>query len=305
MRPVAVIALLCAAMVIAGCSFGAKQDARQQSALELELAGEMVSVPGGTFRMGDLSGAGDYDELPVRNVTVPAFRLGKHEVTFAQWDACVADGSCTDFRTNFSIYTNIRPLQFSETVHEFFDEDMVVDCGCNRNEIEDMGCDPRSCPVVNVSWNEVRSFIGWLNRKTGGNYRLPTEAEWEYTARAGSTTEYSWGNDIVRSSRANCIAHVCDDWGYHPAPAGSFPANPWGLHDMHGNVGEWVQDCKDYGYEGAPTDGGAWTSGDCNWRVIRGGSWGSLAEKLRSAARLASKRSDRDKYTGFRLAQDE
>ncbi len=268
MRPVAVIALLCAAMVIAGCSFGAKQDARQQAALELELAGETVSIPAGTFRMGDLSGAGDYDELPVRNVTVPAFRLGKHEVTFDQWDTCVMDGDCNDY----------SPGDY------------------------DWGRGNR--PVINVSWHDIQSFIHWLNARTDGNYRLPTEAEWEYAARAGTTTDYSWGDDLG-SNRANCDGCGSQWDDDRTAPVGSFPANPWGLHDMHGNVWEWVQDCWNDSYEGAPTDGSAWTDGYYSRRVIRGGSWHDSAWYLRSAYRSWFDRTLRYFNLGFRLAQDE
>ncbi|MCY4211603.1 MAG: SUMF1/EgtB/PvdO family nonheme iron enzyme [Gammaproteobacteria bacterium] len=204
--------------------------------LAQKLTGEMVSIPAGTFRMGDLSGAGDNDELPVHSVTVLAFKLSKYEVTFDQWDTCVMDGGCNDYSP----------------------------------DDEDWGRGNR--PVINVSWDDVQSFIDWLNARTGGNYRLPTEAEWEYAARAGTTTEYSWGDDIG-SNRANCDNDDCGDSYDYTAPVGSFPANPWGLHDMHGNVWEWVQDCSNNNYEGAPTDGNAWTSGDCSLRVIRGGSW--------------------------------
>ncbi|MDE0156633.1 MAG: formylglycine-generating enzyme family protein, partial [Gammaproteobacteria bacterium] len=129
-------------------------------------------------------------------------------------------------------------------------------------------------------------------------------AEWEYAARAGSTTEYSWGNDIG-SNRANCDNDYCgDSWDY-TAPVGSFPANPWGLHDMHGNVWEWAQDCWNDSYEGAPTDGSAWTSGNCGRRVVRGGAWNFFARYLRSAYRIWDARTLRNGDNGFRLAQDE
>ena len=265
MKSVKLVYLLCCTIVIANCGFGMKQDISQQMALEQELAGEMVSIPSGMFRMGDLSGEGYDDEKPVHTVTVPAFKLGKYEVTFAQWDICVADGGCNDY----SPYEDLRG---------------------NR-------------PVNWVSWDNVQSFIDWLNRKTGGNYRLPTEAEWEYAARAGSVTKYSWGNDIG-SNRANCGGDSCGDSWEYTAPAGSFPANPWGLHDMHGNVWEWTEDCWNYDYEGAPTDGSARTSGDCSVRVMRGGSWEHSAWYLRSARHGGFARSGGNSDLGFRLAHD-
>ena len=246
----------------------AEEAARSQTALEQELAGEMVSIPAGTFRMGDLSGEGDDDEQPVRSVTVPAFRLGKHEVTFAQWDACVADG------------------------------------GCNGYTPDDNGWGRGNRPVIGVSWEDAWSFADWLYEKTGEEYRLPTEAEWEYAARAGTTTEYSWGNDIG-DNLANCAECGNRYGGRKTAPVGSFPANPWGLHDVHGNVSEWVQDCWNQDYEGAPTVGSAWTSGDCGRRVFRDGAWSNTARYLRAASRIRGDRSFRNFGIGFRLAQDE
>ena len=232
-----------------------------------QYAGELVAVPAGSFRMGDLSGEGNPHEKPVHSVRVPAFKLGKYEVTFAQWDACVADGGCGGYRPG------------------------------------DEGWGRGNRPVINVSWDDIQSFIQWLNGRTGGNYRLPSEAEWEYAVRAGSTTKYSWG-DSIGSNRANC--NRCGSrWDYQQtAPVGSFSANAWGLHDMHGNVSEWVEDCGNGNYAGAPSDGCAWTSGDCSRRVIRGGSWGSLPWFLRAAGRSRGSRSDRYGGQGFRLVQD-
>ncbi len=249
-----------------GLSDGERLLAEAQVAA-LAKAIEMVSIPGGTFRMGDLSGEGYSNEQPVRRVTVPAFRLGKYEVTFAQWDACVADGGCNGY----------TPL---------------------------VGWGRGNRPVGNVSWNDAQSFIDWLNGKTGGNYRLPTEAEWEYAARAGTTTKYSWGDDIG-SNRANCDDDVCGDSYEYSAPVGSFPANPWGLHDMHGNVWEWVQDCYNDSYKGAPTDGSAWMSGNCGERVLRGSSWFGDARFLHSAFRFKGAAASQFHFDiGFRLAQD-
>ena len=240
----------------------------RQTAIEREYAGEMVDIPGGTFRMGDLSGEGEDDQRPVHSVTVPAFRMGKYELTFAQWDACVEDGGCGGYRP------------------------------------DDEGWGRSNRPVINVSWDDAQSFIDWLNDKAGGNYRLPTEAEWEYAARAGSTTKYSWGNTIG-SNRANCDgcgSRWDDD---RTASVGSFPSNAWGLHDMHGNVREWVQDCTNDSYVGAPKDGIVWMNGDCSQRVVRGGSWYTTPEFLRSADRYRNSRIDRHGNRGFRLAQDE
>ena len=249
------------------------EQSRMESAGEVaqksrQYAGEMISIPAGNFRMGDLSGKFFSRESPVHIVTVPAFRLGKHEVKFAQWDACVADG------------------------------------GCNGYSPDDRGFGRGDWPVIDVSWDDVQSFIDWLNEKTGGNYRLPTEAEWEYAARAGTATKYSWGNDIG-SNRANCDDNCGDSWDF-TAPIGSFPANPWGLHDMHGNVWEWVQDCWNDDYDGAPTDSSAWKSGDCELRVVRGGSWDSRPIDLRSSYRGKSGSAWGGAGAfGFRLAQDD
>ena len=249
---------------------------------ESTLVGEMVSIPGGSFHMGDLSGDSEsMNELPVHEVTIQPFRLGKYEVTFAQWGACVADGSCGGYRPH------------------------------------DEGWGRGNRPVINVSWNDAQSYIDWLNSRTSGGYRLPSEAEWEYAARAGSKTKYSWGNDIGRN-RANCMYRPIhepgcyDHWDY-TAPVGSFAANAWGLHDMHGNVEEWVQDCWHVNYQGAPNDGSAWVSG-CNLidynhstslRVLRGGFWIGYARHLRSAYRGSGYyRSNRTPKGGFRLAQN-
>ena len=246
-----------------------------------EAAGEMVSIPGGSFRMGALNGGFSFMfakpyALPVHAVNVAPFRLGKYEVTFDQWDACVADGGCGGYRPN------------------------------------DRGWGRGNRPVINVSWNDAQAFIDWLNKRAGGNYRLPTEAEWEYAARAGSTTKYSWGNAIGHN-RANCDGCGSQWDGKQTAPVSSFGANEWGLHDMHGNVWEWVQDCWNENYMGAPSDGSAWTSGDCGQRVFRGGSWVEIAygpTYLRSAYRSGFTgsgltRSTRGGAIGFRLAQDQ
>jgi formylglycine-generating enzyme required for sulfatase activity len=156
----------------------------------------------------------------------------------------------------------------------------------------------RGCrPVVDVSWEDTAGYLEWLRGETGQPYRLLTEAEWEYAVRAGTTTRYWWGEEITPRD-ANYGDNVCKT-----SEAGSYPPNPWGLYDMLGNVWEWVQDCWYEGYEGAPGDGSAWTSGDCSRRVVRGGSWHFDPWFLRSAFRIwyiADLRSD---GTGFRVAR--
>ncbi|WP_231849028.1 formylglycine-generating enzyme family protein [Paramagnetospirillum magneticum] len=157
-------------------------------------------------------------------------------------------------------------------------------------------------PVERVSWNDVHVFIGKLNAKTGKRYRLPSEAEWEYAARAGTTTVYSWGDHIGKGN-ANC-----DDCGSQwdnreTAPVGSFRPNRFGLYDMQGNVWEWVQDCEHDNYSGAPGNGSAWAgSTSCN-RVVRGGSWADDPRLLRSALRSDLAPDFRDYDLGFRLAR--
>ena len=271
------IILILVLAAVSGCS-QVKQDGIPGVDVRV-LAGEMVLIPGGAFRMGDLSGEGDYDERPVHSVTVPAFKLGKFEVTFTQWDACVADG------------------------------------GCGGYTPDDEGWGRGNRPVIHVSWDDIQSFIAWLNARTGGNFRLPTEAEWEYAARAGSTTKFYFGNSESQLCRyANHADSSTDfDWrnetcsdgvGKRTAEVGRYQPNSFGLYDLHGNVWEWVQDCWNNSYAGAPTDGSAWTSGDCGLRVFRGGSWSNTPRHLRSANRTGFTRSYRDGDIGFRLAQD-
>ena len=250
-------------------SISAEWAGRLAAEAKNQLADEMVRIPGGTFRMG---GEGLYEEghdyaRPVHRVTVPSFLLGKHEVTFAQWDACVATGGCGGYKPH------------------------------------DEGWGRGGRPVINVSWEDAQLFIDWLNANTdGGGFRLPSEAEWEYAARAGTETAYSWGNEIG-TNRANC-------WGCggrwddrQTAPVGWFAANAFGVHDMHGNVWEWVEDCWNEGYAGAPSNGNAWRRGDCGLRVVRGGSLANRPEYLHSAYRERSPTGSRFGGIGFRVAR--
>jgi formylglycine-generating enzyme required for sulfatase activity len=200
---------------------------------------EMVVVPAGEFMMGSLPSEKGRrgSEGPQHKVTIARpMAVSKFEVTFADWDACVSGGGCPQ-------------------------EGRASDFGWGRG----------TRPVIFVSWDDAQHYVAWLSRMTGKVYRLLTEAEWEYAARAGTTTAYSWGDEIGKGN-ANCSACGSRWDNRQPAPVGSFAPNAFGLHDMHGNVSEWVEDCYHDNYSRAPTDGSPWTTGDCR-RVVRGGSW--------------------------------
>ena len=243
----------------------AEREAAARAAAIAASVPETVAIPGATFRMGCLTRRRcEKDEKPVRDVRVAAFALAKYELTFAQWDVCVEYGPCR----------------------------WVPDEGWGRGDR----------PVVNVSWHDAKTYVDWLSQESGDAYRLPSEAEWEYAARAGTETRYSWG-DVVGRNRANCkgCGSLWDD--RRTAPVGSFAANPFGLYDMHGNVSEWVQDCRGSDYATAPATARAHTGGSCSWRILRGGSWGSSARGLRSAGRGSALATTPAKWRGFRIAQ--
>jgi formylglycine-generating enzyme required for sulfatase activity len=225
---------------------------------------ELVVLPAGSFVMGSPSSeeGRQSDEGPQRTVQVTApLAVGKFEVTFAEWDACVGGGGCSH-----------RPS----------------DAGWGRG----------SRPVMNVSWEDAQQYVRWLSSRTGRRYRLLTEAEWEYAARAGTVTAYSFGSSIG-PSQANFGSTV----GRTQA-VGSYPPNGFGLHDLHGNVWEWVEDCYVSSYAGAPVDASvAVTSGGCSARVLRGGSWDYDPQDLRAALRFGYTPGLRYNYIGFRVAR--
>ena len=230
---------------------------------------EMVVVPEGSFMMGSPSGeeGRDDDEGPVHRVTFERpFAVGVYEVTFAEWDACVSDG------------------------------------GCGGHRPDDEGWGRGNRPVMNVSWDDAQAYVRWLSGKTGAAYRLLSEAEWEYVARAGTRTRYWWGDRIGRN-RANCDGCGSRWDGERTSPVGAFSPNAFGLHDVHGNVWEWAEDCWNDSYHGAPSDGSAWESGQCGRRVLRGGSWLSGPRNLRSALRVRSSTGNRNNGSGFRVAR--
>ena len=228
------------------------------------LVPETVPIHGGTFSMGCVSGKNCYkDEKPVHRVTVGSFYLSKYETTFDQWDACYDDGGCSHYP-------------------------------------DDEGWGRGNRPVINVAWNDAVQYAKWLSRKTGQVWRLPTEAEWEYAARAGSSTKYSWGNSIGRN-KANCDG-CGSQWDYKKtAPVGSFSANRFGLYDMHGNVWEWVYDWYGEKYYSSSPVSNPRGPGSGSHRVHRGGGWGSDAIFLRSAFRHYASSDLRYYDLGFRL----
>ncbi len=225
---------------------------------------DLAVLPAGRFDMGTTRGFGY--EKPVHPVTIgkpPA--IGRHEVTFAQWDACVIAGGC----------------KFQPGDH-----------GWGRGDR----------PVIGVSWLDTQAYVQWLSRATGHHYRLPSEAEWEYADRAGTSDLFWWGPD-VGTDRANC-----SDCQKKPAgqtlPVGSFQPNAFGLFDTAGNAAEWVEDCWNPSYDGAPSDGSARTTGDCSQHVLRGGSFNNDAKYLYSGVRFKYDTAVRYYTSGFRVARD-
>jgi formylglycine-generating enzyme required for sulfatase activity len=160
-------------------------------------------------------------------------------------------------------------------------------------------------PVVCVSWNDAKAYANWLADKTGGPYRLLSEAEWEYVARAGTTTRYWWGEHVKQTGKvwANCDGCGSQWDRKQTAPTGSFEPNAFGLYDTAGNVWEWVEDCWNANYTAAPTDGSAWTSRNCQLRVVRGGSWGDALQDVRPANRAKDGAGNRGYSVGVRLAR--
>ncbi len=274
---------------------------------------EMVVVPAGEFVMGSSQEeSGHSDEKPQHKVTIAnAFGVSKTEVTFDQWDACTAAGACP--------------------------------------KAEDDGYGRGNYPVINVSWKEARNYAAWLSKQTGQSYRLLSEAEFEYAMRAGTTTPWFWGEAEASwgSSKACEYANLHDEsgkeahpmyvWSHHKcndgygenAPTAQFKPNAFGLYDMNGNVREWVADCHQEGYVGAPTDGSVRVHGSCEKkfegvcmddfegaaadgsggsaceaRVVRGGAWVDGASTARSAYRYAEAEDFRNYQVGFRVARD-
>jgi formylglycine-generating enzyme required for sulfatase activity len=235
---------------------------------------EMVVVPAGTFTMGspENEAGRTHNEDPPHSVSfAKPFAVGRFSVTFDEWDACVSDG------------------------------------GCKGDRSADEGWGRGRRPVINVSWDDAKTYLAWLSGKTGKTYRMLSEAEREYVTRAGTTTPFWWGRSIS-TDQANYNGTYTygggpkGEYRAKTMPVDTFQPNPWGLYQVHGNVWEWVEDCYASGYRGRPTDGSAWTSQDC-YRVVRGGSWVGDPELLRSANRTGLGSFYRNVNLGFRVGR--
>jgi formylglycine-generating enzyme required for sulfatase activity/Flp pilus assembly protein TadD len=234
---------------------------------------DMIVVPGGSFIMGSSvnePGHGAYEE-PQHEVTFEKpFAVSKFQITFGEWDTCVAAG------------------------------------GCNGYQPDDLwGRDQQ--PVINVNLADVQLYVAWFSRMTGKSYHVLSEAEYEYAARGGTMTAYPWGDDIKLNGTAMANCFGCETkWRNGAAPVGSYPPNGFGLYDMVGNLQEWVQDCWHNTYNGAPTDGSPWLAeggGRCRLFGARGGGWSSKPDALRSADRSGAPPEGRTFFFGFRIAR--
>ena len=234
---------------------------------------DMIALAAGAFTMGP--GADERsrpNEGPARRIdfTRP-FAIAAREVTFAEWDACVADGGCAGHK--------------------------AIDFGWGRGDQ----------PVVGVSFADAQNYAAWLSETTGQAYRLPSEAEWEYAARGGQTTPFSFGVELT-SRNANFDGRFAyrgkkSRWVGRPTPASRYPANAFGLFDMHGNVWEWTADCWRTSLDGAPADGGA-RGGTCVSRTLKGGAFNTGGWRLRAAHRIGKPASTREMEIGFRVVRE-
>ena len=228
---------------------------------------EMVVIPAGTFMMGSPASEEDRDddEGPQHPVTLRSFAMGVKAVTFDEWDACVRGGGCDGY--------------------------LPGDEGWGRG----------SRPVINVNWEDAQAYVRWLSERTGAEYRLPSESEWEYAARGGTTTPFHTGATISTDQANYDGSGRRGEYRGRTTPAGTFAPNAFGLYDVHGNVWEWVQDCWHDDYRGAPSDGTAWEHGGDY--VLRGGSWNDAPRYLRSAGRGRSSTGRRLGLAGFRVSR--
>lgn len=231
---------------------------------------EMIVLPKGIATLGasDTDPEHHHHELPAHQVSITyPLAIGRFEVSFAEWDACATAGMC---RKDVN-----QPSWGRYGQH----------------------------PVVNVDWRDTQIYLVWLKKVSGIEYRLLTEAEWEYAARAGKSTRYAWG-DALTQDQANCSNCATTPQELATRSTGAFPANAFNLFDMHGNAAEWVEDCWHNGYQGAPQDGSAWLNQcDEGRRVLKGGAWNTPAQDLRAAARTRETWDKHAEHIGFRIAR--
>ncbi len=225
----------------------------------------MVTIPGGEFMMGAGSLSVNLDERPQHKVKIKEFAISQYEITYSEYE-------------RFTKATGKRPP-------------------------ERVGVNPRTQPVVEISWQDAQDYISWLSRQTSHKYSLPTEAQWEYAARAGTTTLYWWGRD-AGDNNAHCIGCGSPASLRQATPIGSFDPNPWGLYDTSGNVAEWTEDCYNRHYNGAPTDGSAWYDGDCSKRVARGGSFSNASSGVTNTRREKYNAGTKLTHIGFRIVRE-
>ncbi|HEY1614254.1 MAG TPA: formylglycine-generating enzyme family protein [Rhizomicrobium sp.] len=239
-------------------------------------APHMVVVTPGRFLMGtpaEEAGHTAFEGSRHEVAISSPFAIGKYDVTFDEWDVCVTEGGCKSYRPG------------------------------------DEGWGRRDRPVINVSWADAEDYVTWLSKKAGKTYRLPTEAEWEYAARAGSPAAYSWGalasHEEANYGRDDCCGGAMSgkDQYFNTSPVGAFPANAYGLYDMNGNVFQLVQDCWMPNYASSPADGRAVDRDGCGLRIIRGGSWSSTPAFMREGARIWVPGGARMNIVGFRVAR--
>lgn len=274
-------------------------------------APQLVRIGAGQFAMGSpvREHGADPNEVPRHGVRVAAFEMGRTEVTVGQFRRFV---QATGYRSEAERGAGGPP---GCVVYEAGDWTIRAD----RDWRSPGFAQTEDHPVVCVSWNDAQAYVRWLAHATGQGWRLPSEAQWEYAARAGTRTRFFWGED-ARASDLCLYANVADQAAkdaWHPpwsiancadghayaAPVASARANPWGLHGTSGNVWEWTEDCYNTRYTGAPADGGAWRTGNCEMRPVRGGGWSSLPDFARSACRQTHYAAYRSSDLGFRVAR--
>lgn len=232
---------------------------------DCDVCPELAIIPPGDFVMGS-DGPHKFERPSLVVHIDKAFAMGVYEVSFDEWQVCIDEGACGP--------------------------DIPNDHNWGR----------KTRPVINITWAEANMYTDWLTKKTGNTYRLPTESEWEYAARADTITEFSWG-DKVGTSLGNC--RNCGPKISHKSlPVDSFKPNPWGLYNMHGNVWEWTQDCWNPNLEDMPNDGTARLTGDCRQRVMRSGSWYYFSKNLRSSWRAKNDARVKSYGIGLRVVRE-